>query len=99
MEVRLWNGDEFEQARNIEYANAVKTVGQGSSRFREYNLQRIQSMIEGLIEEEEMNQRQRMKVNEGYDKDNQSKKGRMNAQRWVSELLAADCEKAWLYAG
>ena len=37
---------------------------------------------------------------EGYDEENQIQ-GRMNAENrwWSAELLAADCEKAWLHAG
>ena len=53
-------------------------------------------MMEGLAEEEEMKQQQRMqdmtvKI---------TAKGRMDASNcwWVSELLGADCEKAWLHA-
>ena len=57
-------------------------------------------MKEGLTEEEEMKQQQRIKVMK--DKTRKIKaNGRMdaNSSRWVSELLAADCEKARLQAG
>ena len=52
-------------------------------------------MQEGSTEEEEMKQQQRMKVMRDMTKKTKSK-GRMDANNswWVSELLAADCEKA-----
>ena len=66
--------------------------------FREYNLQRLQSKQEESAEEEEMKQQQR------FMKDLTKKispKGRMDAESrwWVTELLVADCEKAWIHPG
>ena len=68
--------------------------------FREYNLQQLQSMHEDSTEEEEMKQRQRMKIVKDLTKKIRLK-GRMDAKsrRWVSELLAADCEKEWIHPG
>ena len=68
--------------------------------FREYNLQRVQSMQEGSTEEEEMKQQQRMKVMKDMTTKIRAKvRLCANTSWWVSELLAADCEKAWLHAG
>ena len=64
--------------------------------FREYNVQRLQSMHENSTEEEEMKRQQRTKVMKDTTKKIRSK-GRMDAEnRWwrVAELLAADCKKA-----
>ena len=60
--------------------------------FKEYKLQRVKSMHEDSTEGEEMKRQQRMKIRS---------KERMDADNrwWVAELLAADCEKAWLNAG
>ena len=57
-------------------------------------------MQEGQTEEEEMRQQQRMKVMKDMTRKNRAK-GRMDANSswWVSQLLAADCEKAWLHSG
>ena len=75
-------------------------VGQDFQLFREYNLQHLQSKQEKSTEEEEMKQQQRMVIM----KDMRRKirpKGRMDAKgRWrVAELLAVDCEKAWIHTG
>ena len=66
--------------------------------FREYNLQRRQIMHGDSTEEEEMRRQQRMKMMKDMMKKIRSK-GRMDAEIrwWVAELLAADCEKAWLH--
>ena len=66
--------------------------------FRKYNLQRLQSMHEASTEGEEMKRQQRVKVTKDVTKKSRSK-GRMDAEHrwWVAELLAADCEKAWLH--
>ena len=66
--------------------------------FREYNLQRRQSMHGDSTEEEEMRRQQRMKVMKDMTRIIRSKE-RMDAENrwWVAELLAADCEKAWLH--
>ena len=68
--------------------------------FREYNLHRQQSKQEELTEEEEMKQQQRMVIMKDVMRKIRSK-GRMDAKNrwWVSELLAADCEKAWIHTG
>ena len=57
--------------------------------FREYNLQRLQSKQEELIEEEEMKQQQRMAIMKDLIQKIRSK-GSMDAKnRWcVAELLA-----------
>ena len=68
------------------------------SLFREYNLQRVQSIHEDSTEGEEMKRQERMKVMKDMTKQIRSK-GRMDAENrwWVTELLAANCEKAWLH--
>ena len=67
---------------------------------RIYNLQRLQSKQEESAEEEEMKQQQRMKIMRDLTKNIRSK-GRVDAKRrwWVSELLAADSERAWIHPG
>ena len=67
------------------------------SLFREYNLQRQQSKQEELTEDEEMKQQQRMVIKKDLIRKIRSKGG-MDAENrwWVSELLAADCEKSGL---
>ena len=68
--------------------------------FRECNLQRRQSKQDELTEEEEMKQQQRMAIMKNLIKTIRSK-GRMDVQNrwWVTELLATDCEKAWIHTG
>ena len=68
--------------------------------FSEYNLQRLQNKQEESAEEGEMKQQQRMKIVKDSRKKIRSK-GRMDAESrwWVTELLAADCEKAWMHPG
>ena len=53
-----------------------------------------------LTEEEEMRQQQRMVIIQDLTRKIRSQ-GRMDAKNrwWVAELLAADCEKAWIHAG
>ena len=70
------------------------------SGFREYNLQRLQSKQEELTEEEEMKQQQRVAIMKDLIKKTRSE-GSMDAKNrwWVSELLAKDCEKAWIHTG
>ena len=55
---------------------------------------------EKSTEEEETKQQQRMMMMKDLVKNIRSE-GRMDAQSrwWVSELLAADCEKAWIHTG
>ena len=57
-------------------------------------------MQEGSTEEEEIKQQPSMKVMKDVTRKIRLK-GRVDASSswWVSELLAADCEKAWLHAG
>ena len=66
-----------------------------NTKVKRHNLQRRQSMHEDSTEEEEMKRQQRMKVMKDMTK-NIKAKGKMDANNswWVSELLAADCEKA-----
>ena len=54
----------------------------------------------GSTEQEEVKQQKRMKVLKDMTRKIKEKE-RMNANSnwWVSELLAADCEKAWLLSG
>ena len=68
--------------------------------FREYNLQRLQSKQEESTEGEEMMQQQRMRIVKDLTRKIRSK-GRMDAESrwWVTELLAADCENAWIHPG
>ena len=70
------------------------------SLFGEYNLQRQQSKQEELTEEEGMKQQQRMVIMRDLIRKIRST-GRMDAKNrwWVSELLAEDCEKAWIHTG
>ena len=73
-----------------------KIAGQ-ESLFREYTLQHRQSKQDESAEGEEMKLQQRMKIMKDVTKKIRSK-GRMDAENrwWVTELLAADCEKAWI---
>ena len=68
--------------------------------FREYNLQRLRIKQEGLTEEEEMMQQQKMAIMKDPMKKIRSK-GSMDAKNcwWVAELLAKDCEQAWARTG
>ena len=70
------------------------------SLFDELNLQRLQCNQEESTEEEEMKQQQRMMIIKNLTKKIRSE-GRMDAKKiwWVSELLAADCGKAWVHTG
>ena len=68
------------------------------SLFREFNLRRLQIKQEESTEEEEMTQQQRMAIMKDLIKKITSK-GRMDAKNrwWVTEILATDCEKAWIH--
>ena len=57
-------------------------------------------MQEESTEEEEMKQQQRMGIMKDLMRKIRSK-GRMDAKnrRWVAEILATGCEKAWFHAG
>ena len=61
-------------------------------------MQLQQSKQGELTEEEEMKQQQRMVIMKDLIRKIRSK-GRMYAKNrwWVAELLAADCEKAWIH--
>ena len=63
-------------------------------------MQRRRSKQEESTEEEEMKQQQRMVIMKDLIRKIRSK-GRTDAENrwWVSELLAADCEKAWIHTG
>ena len=63
-------------------------------------MQRLQSKQEESTEEEDMKQQQRMVIMKCLRRKIRSK-GRMDVKSrwWVSELLAADCEKAWIHTG
>ena len=75
-----------------------KNLGCENGEKREYNLQRLQSM------QEESNGRRRDEAAandgyyEGYDEEDQIKRMDAEIQWLVDELLAADCEKAWIHA-
>ena len=68
--------------------------------FREYNLQRLQSMHEDSTEGDEVKRQQRMKVMKEMMKKIRPKE-RIDAgnRLCVAEFLAADCENAWLHPG
>ena len=70
------------------------------SLFREYNVQRLHCKQEESTEEDEMKQQQRMMIMKDLTRIIRSN-GRMDAESgwWVTELLAADCEKVWTHAG
>ena len=57
-------------------------------------------MHDDSTEEEEMKRQRRMKIMKDMTKKIRSR-GRMDAESrwWVAELLAADCEKAWIHPG
>ena len=84
--------------QKYRYENGEKTAGQEYfAFFREFCLQRMQGKAE-LTEGEEIKQQQRMKIMKGLAKKIISR-GRTDAENrwWVTELLAADCEKAWIH--
>ena len=66
----------------------------------ENNLQRLLSKQDESTEEEEMQQQQILAVMKDLIKKVRSK-GRMDARNrwWVTEILATDCEKAWIHTG
>ena len=100
-EVRSRSGEWFEEARkNLPRKPGEDCSARIFSWLRKWNLQRKQDMQEGSTQEEEMKQQQRMKVMKDTTRQIRAK-GRMDANSswWVSELLAADCEKAWLQSG
>ena len=63
-------------------------------------MQRLENMHEDSTEGEETKRQQGMKIMQDMTKKIGSN-GRMDGEnrRWVAELLAADCEKAWLHVG
>ena len=68
--------------------------------FREYNLQRLQCREGVSAEEEELKQQKRMEIMKNLTRKIRSK-GMMDAENrwWVVELLAEDCERAWIHPG
>ena len=64
-EAAFWNGGVCEASGSTEYESGEKIVG--LALFREYNLQRLQSMHEDSTEEEKQ---QRMRI---HDEENQFK--------------------------
>ena len=66
--------------------------------FRVKSLQHLHNMHEDSTEEEEMKRQRRMKIMKDVTKKTRPN-GRMDAENrwWAAELLAADCEKAWLH--
>ena len=100
-EALFWNGGVFEEAGSTGYVSGEKIFGQESSlcsvsiTCSVCNASRASS-----TEGEEMKQQQRRKVMKDMTKKMRSKE-RTDAENrwWVAELLAADCEKAWLHPG
>ena len=98
-EVTPWNGEGY--AKTLKIGKWREDCwARIFSFFREYNLQRLQSKQEELTEEEEMKQQQRMAIMNDLIKKVRSK-GSMDAKnhRWLLELLAKDCDKAWTHTG
>ena len=97
-------GPEWRMVQKIKKISALqmkrRMLGKIFSWFREYILQRKQGMQEGHTEKEEMRQQQRGKVMKDMTKKIRAKE-RMDGNHswWVCELLATDCEKAWLHSG
>ena len=60
----------------------------------------MQGIKEGLNEDEQMKQPQRMMVKNDMTLEIKAE-GTMDANNnwWVSDLLASDCEKPWFHAG
>ena len=86
---------------NTEQESGEKIAGQESSPCSESTtLQRLQSKQEESTEGEETKQQQRRKIMTDLTRKIRSE-GRMDAEsRWrVSDLLAADCEKALIHSG
>ena len=66
--------------------------------FREYNLQHLQKQA-GLVNKRRRDEAAAKNEDlEGFNEEIRSR-GRMDAENrwWVTELLAADCEKAWIH--
>ena len=79
-------------SRNISFENGGEDCWAIIfSWFREYDLQRKQGVHGSQTEKKEMRQHQRHESRERYDKEHQ-----VEGQNGDSELLAADCEKAWM---
>ena len=97
VEVLPWNAKRYVKNKNKK----IRKCGEDYfSLFREYSLQRLQRKQEESTEEEEMKQQQRMTTMKDLTKKIRSKES-MDAESrwWVSELLAADCDKAWIHPG
>ena len=89
-EVTPWNGEKY----------ARKTAGQDFSPYLENTTCSVCKASKKSTEQEEMKQQQRMAIMKDLKKKSRSK-GRMDAPNlwWVSELLARDCEEAWIHTG
>ena len=89
-------------SKSINLANGVKTAGRDSFRGSGKMICSERKALQESQREkkEEMRQQQRMKVMTDMTRKIKPK-GRMDARNswWVSELLAADCQKAWLHPG
>ena len=98
----IWTGCVIEKAGSTEHEGERRRLLGKNFRF----VQRIQPAASAKHawgfdgEREEMKRQERMKVMKDMTKKIRSKE-RMDAEnRWcVAELLAADCEKVWLYLG
>ena len=74
-DVRTWNGDSHEEARNIEYANGVKIVGHGSSLGSESTLCSIFKMCRKAQPRRKRDETTAKNEGyEGHDKENQSER-------------------------
>ena len=93
--------DEGAQKQEIHNEKVVRSLqGKNFSLLRENNLQRLQSKQEVSTEVDWMKQQQSLKVIKDMTKKIRSKERRDAESRWwVSVLLAADCEKAWIHTG
>ena len=81
-------------------AGALKQEIQNKIRVRKSRTSRVYKAKIRSHKENEMKQQQRMKVMKDLSKRIRST-CRVNAENrwWVTELLAADCEKAWIHSG
>ena len=96
VDVPPWNGGGCAKIRKTEEESGEMIAEQEIFP----SLERLQCMQEDSTEEEEMKQQKRMMIMKDLTKKIRSK-GRMDDESrwWVSELLAAGCEKAWIHTG
>ena len=91
-EVSFQSGGWSGESRNISFEDGGEDCwARIFSWFREYDLQRKQGVQESQTEKKEMRQQQRNESHERYDKEHP-----VEGQNGDSELLAADCEEAWM---